>query len=350
MFAVDNNMSSADGVIPSAASGSPEVIDLTMSSPESPGVIGPIPTSPQIPQPAHPKATSHFRFLELPTEIRVLIYQELLVVGKVFFTPSRHEARREARLKDWQLYQKPVLKILRVCKFIHKEAEYEYLRWNLFVLPPDCEVQYPLLGYGPYRQLFNQSYHKDMFSSKAFSMVRNISLAVGPREHDWEHCHTIPHLLHNSGHTQSWSARQVNWLTIVRFVLTVLRRLHYVELDFSAAFCHAGCCHIPMHIVGRLATSVVSHCHGSDIRVVILGLDNNEAHVFRLDAGIQLWWQRSRPIPVGLLQAGAVGSVGQETPALLRWAEKAMTKFKVQFNPQQDRWARWKLEGPKEQA
>jgi hypothetical protein len=75
----------------------------------------------------HPKDTAPFRFMDLPAELRIHVYEELVVVGKIFFTPSSYEVRESCRFTDYTKYRKPSLTILRVSKDIHKEAEDVYL-------------------------------------------------------------------------------------------------------------------------------------------------------------------------------------------------------------------------------
>lgn len=65
--------------------------------------------------------------MDLPTEIRLLIYAELVVVGKVFYTPIPHELREGGRFKDYKTYRTPELQTLRVSKEVNTEAEELYL-------------------------------------------------------------------------------------------------------------------------------------------------------------------------------------------------------------------------------
>jgi hypothetical protein len=66
-----------------------------------------------------------FRFMDLPTELRVQIYEELFIVGKVLYKQDHEE--QSDRLQKSQYYRKPSLAILGVSKEVKAEAEAVYL-------------------------------------------------------------------------------------------------------------------------------------------------------------------------------------------------------------------------------
>lgn len=72
----------------------------------------------------------YFPFLDLPTEIRNMIYENLLVVGKVFPYPKMDDQRCE----DMDKYDHPELQLLRVNKQIFEESAPIFFSKNKFVL------------------------------------------------------------------------------------------------------------------------------------------------------------------------------------------------------------------------
>lgn len=91
-----------------------------------------IPPSPPKDSTIAPSAMS-FRFMDLPVELRLIVYGYLVVVGKVFFHPEQDLVYNRSLVAKYKKYQAPDLTILRMSKGIRSEAEcivpeHEYLR------------------------------------------------------------------------------------------------------------------------------------------------------------------------------------------------------------------------------
>lgn len=71
-------------------------------------------------------STDVSRFLKLPTELRLYVYEYLVVVDKIFYTPDQYSVSGEKRYKDWTTDRTPSLQILCVSKQIHAGAEEVY--------------------------------------------------------------------------------------------------------------------------------------------------------------------------------------------------------------------------------
>jgi hypothetical protein len=207
------------------------------------------------------KPASHFRFLNLPTEIRVMIYEELLVVGKVFYTPDSYDVWNGERCRRHELFRKPELQLLRLCKQIHYEAEPVYLAKNLFVMPIEFRVCVPFVEPKSYQG--NGQDHSDdrhLFSTLGFTYIKSISINIdkslsqrvslsfeGWRDHERvslrrPFTQLTPQQAYEYIHNVELSLVRENWQGTISRLDMFLERLEYLEMDFTNAFCATGCC------------------------------------------------------------------------------------------------------------
>lgn len=208
-----------------------------------------------------------FRFLDLPAELRCLVYEELLVVGKVYFKTTGDQSlskRRTTRFEDKDSFRKPYLAILRTCKMVHEEAEKTYLSMNLFVLPPQWQM-HALFTCRPHE--FN---NRHLFSPRGLEYVRNLSIAMDQEElldnkdslvdvWHWGHLPTFDYdsmteeerleFVHDHIIDEMWR----NWELPTADALREMRyessnwSMKSIEIDWTNAYCHQGCCR-PLYI------------------------------------------------------------------------------------------------------
>jgi hypothetical protein len=215
--------------------------------------------------------TPPFRFMDLPPELRVEIYKQLVVVGYVFFTPDYYEIQTGRCSRDYLSTPKPSLSILRVSKAIYEEAEDVYLGRNTFVLPLEWYLMTPF-----YFSANRFSRDHILFSRSALKKLKHVSVALSVRA-------TIPLVMVSTDWNQGEFEQMDHAQRLVRahqkalYFLDEDRRrlcenfeclagLQSIEIDFTDAYCPVGCCRVL-----DMAWSMLS---GVAQKVRILGLEN----------------------------------------------------------------------------
>jgi hypothetical protein len=115
--------------------------------------------------------------MDLPPELRVQVYAELVVVGRVYYTPSRIERKGSHRFDGYRPWHRPSLSILRVSKSVHDESEEVYLGRNIFVLPLTWLTLQPFTN-TTHRP---SSTDRRLFSSAALTKLKHLSIALDPQ-------------------------------------------------------------------------------------------------------------------------------------------------------------------------
>jgi hypothetical protein len=268
-----------------------------------------------------------FRFRDLSTELRCQVYEHVVVVGKVFYTPGDYAVKTEMRFKDWNLYKAPGLQILRVCKQIHIEAEDMYRSKNLFVLPDFFMYHVPMKsrhvdahGHIPFA-------NRPLFSAHANTLLRNVSVSINsrlsapnlvayedyssktPKERlDLAHRHTV------QDHVHYLSEAMTSFGTFLAHTM-----LHSMEIDVTNAYRPLGCCR------------AVTYCAGT-----IFDLDADSIGIIGLKAGEEDEVLRDLFRKCVRTSSAYDMPCGQCDPAELQ------EQYMLEFDPE-DKWAEWKM-------
>jgi hypothetical protein len=209
--------------------------------------------------------------MDLPVELRDMVYEELVVVGKIFYTPDEYAVMTEKRFKDWKSYRVPCLAILRVSKQVHDEAEKVYLGKNLFVLPDQATSRQPFIqsvhcnngGREPGTKIHIPFPDRWLFSASAPGRIKNISVGFSWRTNeglsaidypDWRlsvilgkmtlrnrmqraHIHTLFSL---QGDIDGYISDLYSFFHYGGGPYP--KRFKYLEFDLTNAYCSTGCC------------------------------------------------------------------------------------------------------------
>jgi hypothetical protein len=239
----------------------------------------------------HEEPEPYFRFLDLPLELRTMVYEYVLVVGKVFYTPTERDLQTSVRFQDLHRYEAPQVQLLRVCKQVHEEAEPVYLAKNLFVLPhtwPGLEVfgncESPRLKGIAAR--FKDSKTRPVFSTAAQSHVRSLSITLDQQLFA-ETVDEYGVVFWNHPGRRSGPSDKISGATRRRMVhvdvlrhsevasrlvfgeLSHFKKLKYLEIDYTNAFCLMGDCRPIPFYAGWLNNF-------DPLEIVVMGLQTAE--------------------------------------------------------------------------
>lgn len=284
-----------------------------------------------------------------------MVYAHLLMVGKVFYTPNRHERHGYLRFKDYEKYAAPSLSILRVCKQINREAQEVYLKNNLFVLPENVDISEMIVSRGS-QNASSALPHRSLFSGDG-SLVKNISVGYTPR-HDvpitmnynaWNRLHSRvyqpapeTHIFKTlryrrrlrKAHRVAQENLTIEWKATSKRLFLAPFHLDELELDLSEAFCTLGCCRnfdLDLNFIQRWQPA----------RIRVLGVFKGEKQT------IQTMISNTATLSMAYLMQTSLFSFGRFIMSRTHPVYNTRITRKdisVGFNVEESKWDKWKVD------
>ena len=297
-----------------------------------------------------------FRFLDLSIELRLRIYEYLLVRGRIFFSPDDYALSNEYRHKNKNknTYFRPQLQLLRVCRQIHTEAEKVYLTQNLFVLP-DHFIYHDPFAFNrvercrliPEGHIFAPERH--LFGENAVHHLQNISIAFNSRRPALDGLMDRSYWNYREDGPRAWGKMtpqqrmeyahglavaklEDNWTEMIDWVTAFFAprapngKLNYLEIDITNCYCPLGCCRIVDQISELIASTSPTH-------VVIRGTWDAEEQDKILENMVEYYSGNS-----GIHRLQRLMRDSFQTPTT---KDQVKSQHSVQFDPDNDIWETW---------